>query len=78
VNATSYVVGYLVLIVPAGLGFREEALKSVMIAAGMANPAQAGAVAVVSRLWLLIIMILPALIFLAYRRPPNEKDPAAG
>lgn len=78
VNATSYVVGYLILIVPAGLGFREEALKNVMVAAGMANPAQAGAVAVVSRLWQLIIILLPALIFLAYRRPPNEKDPAAG
>jgi hypothetical protein len=47
-----------------------------MVAAGMATPAQAGAVAVVSRLWQLIIIILPALIFLAYRRPPNEKDPA--
>jgi glycosyltransferase 2 family protein len=78
VNATSYVAGYLFLPSPAGLGVREETLKAMMLAAHMGNPAQAGAVAVVSRLWQLIIQVLPALIFLAYRRPPNEKDAAAG
>ena len=75
-NATSYVVGYLAIIVPGGLGVRESALMKAMVTAGMANPAQAAAVSVVSRLWQLIILIVPALIFLAYRRPPNEKDPA--
>jgi hypothetical protein len=78
VNAASYVIGYLVLVVPAGLGFREAALKTAMVAAGMASAEQAGAVSVISRFWQLIILILPALIFLAYRRPPNEKDSAAG
>jgi uncharacterized membrane protein YbhN (UPF0104 family) len=76
VNATSYVVGYMALIFPGGIGVRETTLKGVMLAADMASPAQAGVVAVVSRLWQLIIMIVPALIFLAYRRPPNEKDSA--
>ena len=78
VNATSYVAGYLFIPSPAGLGVRESTLKAMMLAAHMAQPAQAGAVAVVSRLWQLIIQVLPALIFLAYRRPPNEKDAAAG
>ncbi len=78
VNATSYVIGYLAIPVPAGLGVREKTLQAVMLAANMARPEQAVAVSLVSRLWQLIIMIVPALIFLAYRRPPNEKDPAAG
>jgi uncharacterized membrane protein YbhN (UPF0104 family) len=77
-NATSYVMGYLWIPVPAGLGVREKTLQGVLVTAGMATSAQAVAVSLVSRLWLLIIQILPALIFLAYRRPPNEKDPAAG
>jgi hypothetical protein len=76
VNATSYVIGYLFLIAPAGLGVREKSLQAIMLSANMASPPQAVAVSLVSRLWQLIIMILPALIFLAYRRPPNEKDAA--
>lgn len=78
VNATSYVAGYLFIPAPAGLGIREQTLFTAMVAAKMANPAAAGAISVVSRLWQLIIQVLPALIFLAYRRPPDEKDPAAG
>ena len=78
VYATSYVLGYLAIPFPAGIGVREVSMKGVMVVASMATPAQAGALAVVSRLWLLIILVLPALIFLAYRRPPDEKDPAAG
>ena len=76
VNATSYVAGYIVLIAPGGLGVREATLEQMMLAAGMANAAQAQAVSVVSRLWQVIIVVLPALIFLAYRRPLNEKDAA--
>jgi len=78
VNATSYVVGYMALIAPGGLGFREVALQRMMLAAHMAIPAQARAVSIVSRLWQIVIIVLPALIFLAYRRPSNEKDAAAG
>ena len=78
VFATSYVVGYLAIPVPAGVGVREKSLTGVMVAAGLATPAAARAISLVSRLWLLIILVLPALIFLAYRRPSNEKDPAAG
>jgi hypothetical protein len=75
---TSYIIGYLAIIVPAGVGFRETALQQILEGAGMATAAQATALSVISRLWLLIILVLPALIFLAYRRPRNEKDPAAG
>jgi hypothetical protein len=72
--ATSYVIGYLAFISPAGLGFREKALTYVLTASGLAAAPQALALSLVSRLWLLIIQVLPALLFLAYRRrPPNEK-----
>jgi hypothetical protein len=76
--ATSYVLGYLAIPVPAGMGVREGALQSVMVTGGLATHDAAVAISLVSRLWLLLIMVLPALIFLAYRRPKNEKDPAAG
>jgi hypothetical protein len=72
---TSYVIGYVVLIAPGGFGPREFALSTILVAAGMASQAQATALTLVSRLWTLTLMILPALIFLAYRRPRNEKDP---
>jgi hypothetical protein len=78
VNATSYVIGYLAIPVPAGIGVREKSLQEIMLAASMGTPAEAVAVSLVSRLWLLIITVLPALIFLAYRRPTHEKDPTAG
>jgi glycosyltransferase 2 family protein len=78
--ATSYVMGYMVLIAPAGLGAREYSLTAMMQAAGLSTLPQATALSVVSRLWTLTMMVLPALIFLAYRRPSNEKGPpsAAG
>jgi hypothetical protein len=72
---TSYVIGYVVLIAPGGFGPRELALTTILMSAGMASPAQATALTLVSRLWTLTLMILPALIFLAYRRPRHEKDP---
>ena len=77
-NATSYVVGYLALFVPMGMGVREVTLQEILQLAGMASHTQSVAVSVASRLWLLIIQVVPALIFLAYRRPRHEKDPAAG
>jgi glycosyltransferase 2 family protein len=73
--ATSYVIGYMVLFAPGGIGFRERSLQAVLLAGGMATPMQATALSLISRLWLLIIQVLPALIFLAYRRPRvDEKD----
>jgi hypothetical protein len=73
---TSYVIGYLFLIAPGGFGPREVSLNKILVSAGMSTPAQATALTLVSRLWTLTLMIVPALIFLAYRRPRHEKDPA--
>lgn len=73
--AISYVVGYIVLIMPAGVGVRELAMIGALQAAGLASPAQAALLAVASRLWLTILEIAPGLVFLAsgaLRRRPDQ------
>jgi hypothetical protein len=71
--ALSYVIGYLAIIVPGGLGIREGVqtltLKTMSL---VATPQQALVVAVTSRLWLTVLEILPGLVYLALsakRRP---------
>lgn len=63
--AISYVVGYIVLFLPAGIGARELAMVGALQAAGLATPAEAALLAVASRLWLTILEIAPGLVFLA-------------
>jgi uncharacterized membrane protein YbhN (UPF0104 family) len=66
VYASSYVLGYLALAMPGGLGAREAALTSLLRTLGLANVGQAAVVAVTSRLWLTVLEIVPALLFLAH------------
>lgn len=77
--AISYVVGYIVLFLPAGIGARELAMVGALQAAGLATPAEAGLLAVASRLWLTILEIAPGLVFLASgtlrRRPAQDHAP---
>ena len=63
--AISYVIGYIFLILPAGVGVREAALLTVLPAAGLAGAASAAVISVASRLWLTILEIVPGLVFLA-------------
>ena len=63
--AISYVMGYIFLILPAGVGVREAALLTVLPAAGLAGAASAAVISVASRLWLTILEIVPGLVFLA-------------
>jgi uncharacterized membrane protein YbhN (UPF0104 family) len=66
-------------LVPGGIGVREWVLISVLLAAGLTTAPQASAISVASRLWLVVIEIVPALLFLAYRRRPfDETAKAAG
>jgi hypothetical protein len=76
--AAAYVAGYIVLIVPGGLGVREAALKQLMVPAGLATGPQAAILVVAFRLLLLIVQVLPALLFLGYRRRPSDETSAAG
>jgi uncharacterized membrane protein YbhN (UPF0104 family) len=75
--AAAYVVGYLWFIFPGGLGPREAVMTGALLAAGLASQTQASLVVVASRLVLIIVQVIPALLFLAYRRRlPNEKAAA--
>jgi hypothetical protein len=76
VYALSYLVGYLVLFLPSGIGARELAMVALLPAAHLADPAQAAVLAVTSRLWLTVLEIAPGALFLtsdALRRRPREQ-----
>ncbi|MFL5576049.1 MAG: lysylphosphatidylglycerol synthase domain-containing protein [Gemmatimonadaceae bacterium] len=64
----SYLLGYLALFSPGGLGVRELALATALPALGLATPAEATVVTVASRLWLTVLEIAPGLLFLAAGR----------
>jgi uncharacterized membrane protein YbhN (UPF0104 family) len=61
----SYVLGFIVLIAPAGIGVREFSMGTALANAGFAVPT-ATVLVIVSRLWLTVLEIIPALAFLAY------------
>jgi uncharacterized membrane protein YbhN (UPF0104 family) len=79
VYTASYLLGFLALVVPGGLGVREAALTALLIALRLATPADAALLAAASRIWLTVLEILPGLAFLPgtslYRRtssaPPD-------
>jgi hypothetical protein len=74
----SYLMGYIVLFAPGGLGVRESSLVALLAAAGLETGAQAAALAIASRLWLTVIEATPGLILLAVRRPKSSlRNPLA-
>jgi hypothetical protein len=75
----SYLIGYLAFFAPAGVGVREEIMRVVLNAAGLAAVPQAALVTVSSRIWLTILEVTPALLFWAHhrvRRRSPTTDPA--
>lgn len=70
----SYLVGYLVLVMPGGIGAREWALTASLVAFGITGSTEATVLAIVSRLWLTVLEVLPGLVSLALApaaRPPK-------
>jgi hypothetical protein len=65
VYAASYIIGFLALFAPGGAVVREGAMIAGMLRFGLANQADALAVAVASRLWLTVTELLPGLAWLA-------------
>ncbi|MGQ0539602.1 MAG: lysylphosphatidylglycerol synthase domain-containing protein [Gemmatimonadaceae bacterium] len=61
----SYLLGYLVLLVPGGIGVREGALVASMTQLGLASVGEATIVAVTSRLWLTLLEVAPGATLLA-------------
>jgi uncharacterized membrane protein YbhN (UPF0104 family) len=78
--AASYVIGYLAVFAPGGIGVREFALAASFKQFGLADTKQAAVVAVTSRLWLSVLEIVPGLIYMARRTPPRSEEtrPADG
>lgn len=74
----SYLAGFLAVFAPGGIGVREVALGSLLVATGLTTAAAATVLVVASRLWLTVLEILPGLVFLAWPRPrPPLSDPPA-
>lgn len=72
IYAASYVVGYLFLIIPGGIGPREAVMVLLLTTFSLATPKQALLVAAASRLWITVLEIVPGVILLAggaARRP---------
>ena len=61
----SYLVGYLFLPAPGGLVVRETALVAALVQLRVASEADAIVLAVVSRLWLTVLEVLPGALLLA-------------
>lgn len=79
VNAAAYVVGYLFLFLPAGIGVREGVMAVLLTSQGLATPKQALLIAGASRIWLTLLEIVPALLFVAHdaaRRNRTSKRPS--
>jgi len=72
--AASYVIGYLALAMPAGIGARDGAQAAALTMLGLATAEQGITVAVTARLWLTVLELVPALIYLA--RGTRPRDPA--
>jgi len=80
VYTSSYLVGYLALFVPGGIGVRESMLIVAMPALGLAAAPEALVIAVASRLWLTVLEATPGLVLLAsgaVRRTPDPRDDVA-
>ncbi len=74
----SYLLGYLVLLAPGGIGVREGALVASMTQLGLASSGEATLVAVTSRLWLTALEVVPGVLLLAVsaaRRSPRSPTP---
>ena len=66
VYSGSYVIGYLVLFTPGGLGVREATMAGMLAAFGLTTMPQAWLLAFASRVWLLAVEVLPGILFLAH------------
>jgi hypothetical protein len=63
----SYLVGYLTLFAPGGIGAREIVLTSALQTLNLASPAEAALITVCSRLWLTVLEVVPGVLFLPRR-----------
>jgi hypothetical protein len=62
----SYLLGYIMLFAPGGIGVRESALVETLRRLPFATAGGAGIIALSSRLWLTALEVLPGVLFLAH------------
>lgn len=65
---SSYLIGYIFLFAPAGVGFRELAMLELLQLAGLASRPEAALVTLTSRIWLTLLEVVPALLFWTHHR----------
>lgn len=61
----SYLLGFVALFAPGGIGVREVSMATLLVAAGLAAGPEAALLVVVSRLWLTVLEIVPGVALLA-------------
>ncbi|MEO7218078.1 MAG: hypothetical protein ABI026_07780 [Gemmatimonadaceae bacterium] len=72
----AYIVGFITLIAPAGIGVREAGIWEALPLLGLTTHADAVIVAIISRLWLTVLEVIPGLLALAagHLRPPTRAE----
>jgi glycosyltransferase 2 family protein len=72
----AYIVGFITLIAPAGIGVREAGIWEALPLLGLTTYGDAVIVAVISRLWLTVLEVIPGLVALAagHLRPPTRSE----
>jgi hypothetical protein len=72
VYTASYLVGYLALFAPGGLGVRELALVALLVGTGVAGKGDAAILSVTSRVWITVLEVMPGLVSLLLLTPPQR------
>jgi hypothetical protein len=63
----SYLLGYIAIFTPGGLGVREQSLVGLLGRLGLAQGGAGGVITLASRLWLTVLEVVPGAILLAYQ-----------
>jgi hypothetical protein len=72
IYAASYLVGFLALFAPGGIGFRELALSALLVAGGAAGQGDATILGATSRVWLTFLEVMPGLFGLLLMSPTQR------
>ena len=72
-----YLVGFITLFSPGGLGAREVAMLEALPRAGLATGALAALLVVSSRLWLTVLEVIPGVLFMLIRPATRRDSPSA-
>ncbi len=64
----SYLLGFIALFAPGGIGVREISMAALLVSSGISGAPAAAVLVIASRLWLSVLEIVPGLLFLARPR----------